>query len=71
MSHFCFIAGKNCISRLTETIDVKSDFQIDIVQYLAATSREAARSLMAVVVRNEETRSPLGAHGHGRKAKFS
>ncbi|XP_044360140.1 uncharacterized protein [Triticum aestivum] len=30
----------------------------DIMQDLAATSREAARSLMAVVVCNEETRSP-------------
>lgn len=32
----------------------------DISQDLAATSREAARSLMSVVVRNEETRNPPG-----------
>lgn len=38
-------------------------FGTDIVTDLAATSREAARSLMAVVVRNEGASGQSGAFG--------
>lgn len=56
---------------LTNTHLIVLFIGLDIVSDLAATSREAARSLMAVVVRNEETRDQPGTFGRDYRSMFS